>query len=96
MQILQLYDQLLGIMPTDVVALNRAVALAEVEGPAAALEELDRLDLGAYYPFHTTRAELLVRLGRGTEARAAFDQAIALTDNAPEQAHLERRRASVG
>jgi RNA polymerase sigma-70 factor (ECF subfamily) len=93
-QILQLYDQLLAIAPTDVVALNRAVALAELEGPAPALVELGTLDLDSYYPFHTARAELLVRLGRLDEARAAYGRAIALTDNAAERAHLEQRRAA--
>ena len=95
-QILHLYDQLLAITPTDVVALNRAVALAEVVGPAPAIDELAALDLDSYYPFHTTRAELLVRLGRLEEARAAYDRAIALTDNVPGRAYLKRRRASIG
>jgi RNA polymerase sigma-70 factor (ECF subfamily) len=93
-QIVELYDQLLAIAPTDVVALNRAVALSEMTGPAPALDELARLDLDSYYPFHTARAELLVRLGRLDEARAAYDLAVALTDNAAERAHLEQRRAA--
>jgi RNA polymerase sigma-70 factor, ECF subfamily len=93
-QILELYDQLLAITPTDVVALNRAVALAELEGPVPALDALEALDLDSYYPFHTARAELLVRGGRLDEARSAYDRAIALTDNAAERAHLERRRAA--
>ncbi len=91
-QILALYDQLLARTPTDVVALNRAVALAEVEGPEQALSELETLELDSYYPFHTARAELLVRAGRPDEARAAYDRAIALTDNVAERAHLEQRR----
>jgi len=93
-QILQLYDQLLALTPTDVVALNRAVALAEVAGPAASLDALESLDLDAYCPFHTTRAELLLRLGRLDEARGAYDRAIASTNNAAERVHLEQRRAS--
>jgi RNA polymerase sigma-70 factor (ECF subfamily) len=95
-QILELYDQLLALMPTDVVALNRAVALAEVKGLAPALDVLDTLDLDFYSPFHTTRAELLVRLGRLEEARAAYDRAIARTENEPERTYLTKRRASIG
>jgi RNA polymerase sigma-70 factor, ECF subfamily len=94
-QILQLYDQLLAVTPTPVVALNRAVALAEVAGPEPALAALETLDLDSYHLFHSTRAELLVRLHRDDEARAAFDRALALADNAAEHAHLERRRASL-
>ncbi len=93
-QILELYDQLFAIVPTDVVALNRAVALAEVEGPVPALEALATLDLDSYYPFHTARAEMLVRVGRLAEARTAYDRAIDLTENAGERAHLEQRRAA--
>ena len=92
-QILALYDQQLAVAPTPVVALNRAVALAEVKGPAAALAEVDRLDLGAYHPFHATRADLLSRLGRHAEAAAAYDAAAALATNAAERAFLEHRAA---
>ena len=91
-----LYDQLRGLVPTPVVALNRAVALAEVEGPAVALLEVEQLDLPSYQPFHVVRAELLTRLGRPAEAREAYDRAIALSGNAVERAHLERRRAATG
>jgi RNA polymerase sigma-70 factor, ECF subfamily len=94
-QILQLYDQLLAITPTPVVALNRAVALAEVDGPEPALAAVDALDLETYHLFHATRAELLVRLGRDHEARVAYDRALALADNATEHAHLARRRQSL-
>ena len=91
-QIVALYDQLLAIMPTPVVALNRAVAVAELDGPAAALAAIDGLDLDAYHLFHSTRGELLSRLGRAADARAAYDEAIALTGNAAERALLERKR----
>ncbi len=90
-QIVQLYDQLLAIAPSPVVALNRAVALAEVAGPEAALAAVDALDLADYHPFHVTRAELLVRLHREDDARLAYDRALALAHNAAEHAHLERR-----
>jgi RNA polymerase sigma-70 factor, ECF subfamily len=94
-QILQLYDQLLAIAPTPVVALNRAVALAEVVGPEPALTAVDTLDLDSYHLFHATRAELLVRLDRNDDARVAYDRALSLADNAAEHAHLERRRQSL-
>jgi RNA polymerase sigma-70 factor, ECF subfamily len=87
-QIVALYDQLLAIVPTPVVALNRAVALAEVAGPAAALEVVDQLDLAHYHPYHATRADLLRRLGRDAEAAAAYATAAELTDNAAERAFL--------
>ncbi|MGX7678821.1 RNA polymerase sigma factor [Jatrophihabitans sp. DSM 45814] len=91
-QILRLYDQLLRYSPTDVVALNRSIALAEVEGPTVALAALDGLKLDGYYLFHATRADLLLRLDRNDEATAAFDAALALTTNASEQEFLRRRR----
>jgi RNA polymerase sigma-70 factor (ECF subfamily) len=97
-QILALYDQLLAIAPTPVVALNRCVALAEVEGPAAALRDLDALDpsdLAAYHLFHAARADLLRRLGRITEARSAYDDAIARAGNGTERAFLTRQRDSL-
>ena len=87
-QILRLYDQLLAVAPSAVVALNRAVAVAEVDGPAVALALVDDLDLGSYYLFHAIRADLLQRLGRTAEARAAYETAIAQTGNAAERAHL--------
>ena len=86
-----LYDQLAAVAPSPVVSLNRAVALAEVAGPAPALAEVDALDLDGYHLFHATRAELLVRLGRNDEARTAFGRALALAGNAAERAHLEQR-----
>ncbi|MDP9071601.1 MAG: RNA polymerase sigma factor [Actinomycetota bacterium] len=94
-QILQLYDQLLTFVPTGVVALNRAVALAEVDGPAAALAVVETLDLGHYHLFHATRADLLRRLGRNAEASQAYDAALALATNAAERTFLERQREVV-
>jgi len=94
-QVLQLYDQLLAITPNAVVALNRAVALAEVEGAAAALTAVDALDLDAYHLFHATRAELLVRLLRYDDAGRAYDRALALANNAAERALLEHKRRSL-
>jgi RNA polymerase sigma-70 factor, ECF subfamily len=88
-QILTLYDQQLAIEPSPVVALHRAVALAELEGPQRALDTLDELDLDRYRLYHAIRAELLRRLGRTTEARSAYESAIALTDNAVERGFLE-------
>jgi RNA polymerase sigma-70 factor (ECF subfamily) len=70
-----LYDHLLAIAPTPVVALNRAIAIGEVHGPAAALALVDELDLDNYHPFHATRADLLHRLGRDSEAAAAYQRA---------------------
>src|SRR5207247_426984 len=81
-QIVALYDQLLAVAPTPVVALNRAIAIGEVQGPAAALALVDELDLDGYHPCHATRADLLRRLGRDAEAAAAYERAadIAPTD----------------
>jgi RNA polymerase sigma-70 factor (ECF subfamily) len=94
-QILQLYDHLLALAPGPVVALNRAVALAEVQGPAAALALVDELDLDGYHLVHAVRADLLRRLGRHAEAAAAYDHAIARTANAAERAFLEASRGSL-
>jgi RNA polymerase sigma-70 factor (ECF subfamily) len=94
-QILALYDQLMIVAPTDVVALNRAVAVAEVDGPAAGLIEVEVLDLERYHLFHAVRANLLQRLGRDTEAAQAYQTAAALTDNAAEQRLLADRREQV-
>jgi RNA polymerase sigma-70 factor, ECF subfamily len=91
-QILQLYDQLLHLTPSPVVALHRAVAVAEVEGPEAALALVDGLRLDAYHLFHAVRADLLRRLGRDAEAALAYEAAIARTGNAAERAFLERAR----
>ena len=94
-QILQLYDQLLQVAPTPVAALNRAVAVAEVDGPQVALAGLEGLDLDGYYLFHAIRADLLRRLGRGADAALAYDAAIARTANAAERDFLRRRRQEV-
>jgi RNA polymerase sigma-70 factor, ECF subfamily len=91
-QVLALYDRLQRLDPGPVVALNRAVALAEVDGPDVALAVVDRLPLSAYHAWHATRAELLRRLGRTAEARTEYDAAVAATGNAAERAYLTRRR----
>ena len=94
-QILQLYDQLLRFAPGPVVALNRAVAVAELDGPEAALREVDTLDAGRdqldrYHLFHAIRADFLRRLGRTADAAAAYEAAIACSQNATERGFLER------
>jgi RNA polymerase sigma-70 factor (ECF subfamily) len=94
-QILQLYNQLLALAPSPVVALNRAVAVAEVEGADAALTLVDSVDLGGYYLFHAIRADLLRRLGRNAAAAVAYEAAIARTENATERAFLERSRQAL-
>jgi len=94
-QIVRLYDQLLAITPTPVVALHRAVAVAEIDGPAAALALIDRLDLDRYHLLHAVRADLLRRLGRHTEARAAYEAAIERTENAAEREFLRRCAAGI-
>ena len=94
-QILALYDQLMAAAPTPVVALNRVVAVAEVQGPAAALDITDRLGLDGYHLYHSTRADLLRRLGRRNEAAAAYDAAIARAANGAERSFLARQRESL-
>ncbi|HEY6926667.1 MAG TPA: RNA polymerase sigma factor [Steroidobacteraceae bacterium] len=94
-QILHLYDHLHSIQPTPVVALNRAVALAEVEGPAAALPVLEALDLQTFYLFHAIRADLLRRLGRRDEAADAYERAIARSQNEKERELLLQRRRTM-
>jgi RNA polymerase sigma-70 factor (ECF subfamily) len=94
-QILQLYNQLLSIAPSPVVALNRAVAVAEVEGAHAALTLVDGLALDRYYLFHAIRADLLRRLGRHGEAALAYEAAIARCENATERDFLQRRRQTL-
>ncbi|MEU6581684.1 RNA polymerase sigma factor [Nocardia sp. NPDC046763] len=90
-QILQLYDQLLAFTPSPVVRLNRAVAVAEVAGPEAALAELEQLDLADQHLFHAVRADLLRRLGRNAEAAQAYRAAIANARNATEREFLIAR-----
>jgi RNA polymerase sigma-70 factor (ECF subfamily) len=94
-QILALYDLHLSIAPSAVVALHRAVAVAEVDGPATALGIVDGLDLESHHIYHAIRADLLRRLGRDVEAAAAYDAAIARTGNAAERAFLESRRRTL-
>jgi RNA polymerase sigma-70 factor (ECF subfamily) len=91
-QILALYDQLLALAPTPVVALNRAVAVAELDGPQAGLDLVDALDLDGYRVFHAVRADLLRRLGRGAEAARDYDAAIASSTDAAERDFLRARR----
>jgi RNA polymerase sigma-70 factor (ECF subfamily) len=89
-QVVTLYDQLLVVAPTPVVALNRAIAIGELQGPAAALPLVEELDLDSYYPFHATRADLLRRLGRHREAAAAYQRAAALAPTEAERDFLRR------
>jgi RNA polymerase sigma-70 factor (ECF subfamily) len=90
-QVLALYDQLMVLCPTSIVALNRAVAVGEVDGPQEALLAVDAVPRTDYYLWHAVRADLLQRLDRQDEARDAYDAAMALTANAAELAHLETR-----
>lgn len=87
-QIVALYDRLLEVAPTPVVALNRAIAIGEVQGPAAALALVDELPLDSYHPFHATRADLLRRLGRTSEAAAAYERAAAMAPTDAERHFL--------
>jgi RNA polymerase sigma-70 factor (ECF subfamily) len=97
-QVVALYDQLVSLDPSPIVALNRAIAVAELDGPEVALAAVDRLEprLAGYHAYHATRADLLRRLGRSEESRAAYDTAIALAGNTAETAHLTRRRDQLG
>lgn len=95
-QIVQLYDQLLANAPSPIVALNRAVAVAEIEGPRAGLELVEGLKLDDYYLFHAIRADLLGRAGHLVNAAAAYDRAIALASNERERAFLKRAREALG
>jgi RNA polymerase sigma-70 factor (ECF subfamily) len=94
-QILRLYDQLVLFDPSPVVLLNRAVVVAEIDGPDAGLRLIDRLDLDGYYLFHSIRADLLRRLGRLPEAATAYEVAMTRTDNATEREFLLRRRRTL-
>jgi RNA polymerase sigma-70 factor (ECF subfamily) len=94
-QIVRLYDLHLQIAPSAVVALHRAVAVAEVDGPATALAQVDALDLGTLHLYHAIRADLLRRLDRHSEAAAAYETAIARAENAAERRFLERRRGEL-
>ncbi|RZS77922.1 RNA polymerase ECF family sigma subunit [Motilibacter rhizosphaerae] len=94
-QVVALYDQLLRFDPSPVVALNRAVAVAELDGPEVALALVDRLPLEGYHAWYAARADLLRRLGRSGEARDAYDAALAATRNSAERAYLQRRRGEL-
>jgi RNA polymerase sigma-70 factor (ECF subfamily) len=97
-QVVALYDQLVRLDPSPIVALNRAIAVGEIDGPQVALAIVDQLgdSLGSYHAWHATSADLLRRLGRDQEARAAYDQAIELAGNTAETAYLTRRRDQLG
>jgi RNA polymerase sigma-70 factor, ECF subfamily len=97
-QVVALYDQLVQLDPSPIVALNRAVAVAELDGPEVALAAVDGLEaqLADYHAYHVTRADLLRRLGRGAESRVAYDRAIELAGNTAEVAYLTRRRDQLG
>jgi RNA polymerase sigma-70 factor, ECF subfamily len=97
-QVVALYDQLVRLDPSPIVALNRAIAVAELDGPEVALALLDRLAdrLAGYHAYHATRADLLRRLGRSQQSRAAYDEAIELAGNVAEVAYLSRRRDQLG
>jgi len=94
-QVVALYDQLTRLDPSPIVALNRAVAIAELDGPELALALVNRLPLTRYHAWHAVRADLLRRLGRSTEARQAYDSAIAATQNSAERAYLSRKRGEL-
>ena len=93
-QIVALYDRLIGLDPSPIVRLNRAIAVAELDGPDVALAEIDRLSetLDGYHAYHAARADLLRRVGRSDESRTAYDRAIQLAGNPAERAYLARRR----
>jgi RNA polymerase sigma-70 factor (ECF subfamily) len=94
-QVVALYDQLIRLDPSPIVALNRAVAVAELDGPEVALALVDRLPLSGYHAWHATRADLLRRLGRSVEAKEAYDAAIAATMNSAERAYLSGKRGEL-
>jgi len=97
-QVLALYDQLVRLDASPIVALNRAIAVAELDGPEVALAAVDRLEdkLAGYHAYHATRADLLRRMGRSQKSRAAYDKAIELAGNTAEIAYLTRRRDQLG
>ena len=97
-QIVALYDQLVRLDPSPIIALNRSIAVAELDGPEVALAAVDRLEdrLAGYHAYHATRADLLRRLGRSQESRTAYDKAIELAGNTAETLYLTRRRDQLG
>jgi RNA polymerase sigma-70 factor (ECF subfamily) len=98
LQVVALYDQLARLDPSPIIVLNRAIAVAELDGPEVALAAVDRLEdkLAGYHAYHATRAELLRRLGCSQKSRAAYDKAIELAGNIAETAYLTRRRDQLG
>jgi RNA polymerase sigma-70 factor (ECF subfamily) len=90
-QIVLLYDQLLELAPTPIIALNRSIALAETGAVSGALSDIDRLDIDGYYLYHAARGDLLERLGRHAEAAEAYGRAMKLTDNETERSHLSHK-----
>ena len=94
-QVVTLYDQLTRLDPSPIVALNRAVAVAELDGPEVALALVDRLPLSGYHAWHAARADLLRRLGRSAEAKEAYDSALYATHNSAERAYLSRKRGEL-
>jgi RNA polymerase sigma-70 factor (ECF subfamily) len=97
-QVLALYHQLVHLDPSPIIALNRAIAVAELHGPQLALAAVDHLEhtLAGYHAYHATRADLLRRLGRSHKSRAAYHKAIKLAGNTAETAYLTRRRDQLG
>jgi RNA polymerase sigma-70 factor (ECF subfamily) len=97
-QIVALYEQLVRLDDSAIIALNRAIAIAELDGPEVALAAIDRLEekLAGYHAYYATRADLLRRLGRSQESRTAYDKAIELAGNTAEIAYLTRRRDQLG
>jgi RNA polymerase sigma-70 factor (ECF subfamily) len=94
-QIVALYDRLRVVHPSPIVELNRAVAVAELDGPAVGLALIEPLDLAGYHPWHVARADLLRRLDRPVDAAAAYERAVALTENRAERAFLRRKQAGL-
>jgi RNA polymerase sigma-70 factor (ECF subfamily) len=94
-QVVALYDQLVRLDPSPIVALNRAVAVAELDGAEVALALVDRLPLTGYHAWHAARADLLRRLGRTVEAKDAYDAAMAATQNSAERLYLSRKRGEL-
>jgi RNA polymerase sigma-70 factor (ECF subfamily) len=97
-QVVALYDQLMRLDPSPIIALNRAIAVAELDGAEVALATVERLEdtLGGYHAYHATRADLLRRLGCSQKSREAYEKAIALAANSAETAYLTRRRDELG
>ena len=97
-QVVALYDQFVRLDPSPIIALNRAIAVAELDGPEVALAAIDRLEekLAGYHAYHATRADMLRRLGSSQKSREAYEKAIELAGNTAEIAYLTRRRDQLG